>query len=233
MSVVTALPPVGTEALDERDLDCTVAEITLREIATTNVLFGGHRALRYGLRELCREIGALHYRRALDVGAGDGQATAQVRRVLGNGVALVALDHHRSAAKLCRTRGVVSVVGDMWAMPLEPDSVDVVIASLVLHHVSRSHAARLIGQWHSVARLGVVITDLRRSSVASAGFELASRVLRFHPVTRHDGHVSIRRGFREHELARVISAAGVRGATVRRRPGWRLVAYWKKADANA
>ncbi len=234
MTVEMPLPPVGTEALDTRDFDTELAEVTLREIAMTNTLFGGHAALKYGLRAITRNVAVTRPLTVLDVGAGDGQASERARRAIGAGrTRVVGLDHHLSAAKLCQQRPVLPVVGDMWDVPLGRGSVDIVIMSLVLHHVTREDAVRLIAALDRVATLGVVISDLRRSAMATAGFAIASRALRFHEVTRHDGQVSIQRGFTEHELGDLIRRAGVSNATVRRRLGWRLVAYWKKVDAHA
>ncbi len=233
MTVEMPLPPVGTEALDARDLDAELAEVTLREIAVTNTLFGGHAALRHGLRAITKNVDATKPLTVLDVGAGDGQAAERARRAIGaERTTVVGLDHHLSAGKLCQQRPVLPVVGDMWDVPFSRGSVDIVIMSLVLHHVTREDALQLIAALDRVTTLGVVIADLRRSVMATAAFAVASRALRFHEVTRRDGHVSIQRGFTEHELGDLIRHAGVSNATVGRRLGWRLVAYWKKVDAH-
>jgi hypothetical protein len=81
-----------------------------------------------------------------------------------------------------------------------------------------------------LARIGVVICDLRRSALAALAFGIGSRVLRFDPVTVADGLTSIRRGFTPAELSGLLARAGVRGR-VARRPGWRLVATWRPAAA--
>ena len=232
MTVETHLPPAGTESLDRRDLDTSLAHVTLRDIAMANVLFGGSRALRYGVRALCRQVPTGARLSVLDVGAGDGQATTGVGAAIGGDAQLVALDHLRAAARLCRARSVTPVVADMWHLPVAENGVDVVVANLVLHHVTRPEAVALLAQLHRTARLGVVVADLRRSAIAVAGFAIASRALGFHPVSRHDGRVSIQRGFTAAELTDLITEAGVMHPTVRRRPGWRLVAHWTKAHAH-
>jgi hypothetical protein len=53
-------------------------------------------------------------------------------------------------------------------------------------------------------------------------------MLRFDHATRHDGMVSVRRGYRPAELERLLSAAGIT-TRVHRRPGARLVAAWHAA----
>jgi len=119
------------------------------------------------------------------------------------------------------------VRGDALQLPFRDRSVDIVMCSQVLHHFRANDAVALVCEMNRVARLSVVISDLRRSWLAASGLWAASFVLGFHPVSRHDGVVSVMRGFVCVELADIVEAAiGVRPA-VRRRPGFRLTTRWK------
>ena len=227
------LRPAAAEALDDRDLDDAVANTVLSEIALTNILFGGNAALKFGLTRLLRGEAGASPLSILDIGAGSGDATQRACRLLGDRLTHpIALDHHRASARLCRTGGITPIVGDVCQLPLRPDSIDIAIVSMVLHHLPRPQAVTLITHLDAAARLGVVVTDLRRSALAIAGFDLAGRILRLHEVTRRDGLLSIRRGYRAAELATIIADAGVGRASVHRRPGWRLVAYWRTHHAD-
>jgi hypothetical protein len=111
--------------------------------------------------------------------------------------------------------------------------VDFVLCSQLLHHFDDDRALALIGELDRVARRRVIISDLRRSWVAAAGFTVAAVALGFHPITRHDGRISVLRGFTEGELGgMVVSATGVQPA-IRRRLGYRLTASWTPALASA
>jgi hypothetical protein len=79
-----------------------------------------------------------------------------------------------------------------------------------------------------VARRHVIVSDLRRSWLAACGFWLVSWPLRFSPVTRHDGTLSVLRGFTAAELAHHVQLATGQRATIRRHLGWRLTASWEK-----
>jgi ubiquinone/menaquinone biosynthesis C-methylase UbiE len=118
-------------------------------------------------------------------------------------------------------------VGDGGQLPLADRSVDIVLASQLLHHLERRSAATLLRELNRVARLGVIVADLRRHPVAALGIWLASYPLRLHPVTRQDGVTSVRRGFTRPELEQLLREAGLAGA-VFRRPGYRLVAVWRR-----
>jgi coenzyme Q-binding protein COQ10 len=62
--------------------------------------------------------------------------------------------------------------------------------------------------------------------VAAAGLWLASFPMRFHRVSRHDGVVSVMRGFTPGELAELVREAVGTRPVVKRRLGWRVTASW-------
>jgi hypothetical protein len=53
-----------------------------------------------------------------------------------------------------------------------------------------------------------------------------------HPATEADGVISLRRGFTGDELGDLLQRAGIE-ARVCRRPGFRLVAWWRTSGDKA
>jgi SAM-dependent methyltransferase len=218
---------IGVELLDDPRADPALVRRALADVALTNRLFGGTRAVIAALEP--------HFHAApnqpwtlLDVGTGVGDvplAAAKAARRYGIDLRLVGVERIAAAARLAQSQGLATVLADGGTLPFAPRSVDVVIASQVLHHLPRAMAARWIAAFDCIARRAVVLADLHRSSVAMAAWWLASFPLRLHPVTRHDGVVSLRRGFTRAEFEALCRAAGVR-ATVRYRPIARVVADW-------
>ena len=121
------------------------------------------------------------------------------------------------------------VCADARALPFRDRSVDVAMCSQFLHHFEDGDAEHVVRELDRVARRAVIIADLRRSWIAAAGFWLVSFPMRFHPVTRHDGVVSVMRGFTAPELRRIVQAATGATATVSRYPGFRLTARWMRS----
>ena len=138
----------------------------------------------------------------------------------------IGLERSRVAAALARRGGLPSVVGCAGALPFRARSADIVLMSQLIHHLSRDAAVEVIRAASQVARVGVVLADLRRSALAAIGFRIGAGLLRFDPATKADGVTSVRRGYLPHELEAILRDAGV-GAMVRRRPGSRLVAAWR------
>jgi len=118
------------------------------------------------------------------------------------------------------------VRADAIRLPFRDHSVDIVMASQILHHFDTATAQAVVREMNRVARRRVVISDLRRSLVAAAGLWIGSFPLRFHPVSRHDGVVSVMRGFLPKELSDIVETATGQRPAVRRRLGFRLTTSW-------
>ena len=79
----------------------------------------------------------------------------------------------------------------------------VVIGNLFFHHFNREQLADIGVQLGLHARLIVASEPVRRQRTQWL-FSLACRLIRAHPVTRHDGRVSIAAGFSGDELPRLL-----------------------------
>lgn len=228
---------IGTELLDDPRADPGAVRRELRDIARLNTLFGGRRAVVDSLEPFLRMaargrgVGGSRWT-LLDVGAGSGDiARAAAAAAQRHGVALtpIGLELLPTAARLAHGNGVRGVLGDGGALPFAAKSVDIVVASQVLHHVPRAVAVRWIASFDRVARRAVVLADLRRSRVAAAGVWLACFPLGMGGTTRHDAVVSVRRGYTKREFDALLREAGV-AAVARYRPGFRIVAAWEPSD---
>ena len=208
--------------------DASVVEESLGNIARANRWLGGLAAVRHGLaRVLAGRTGAITL---LDVGTGIGDIPAMSRlwgRRRGMQITALGVERHPVAARLAQLGGLQTSIGCGGSLPLRDASMDVVVLSQVAHHLDADSCVAVFRECDRVARIGVVIADLRRSVAAQAGFWFASHALRFDPVTRADGVTSLRRGFDRATLRRLLERAGI-DARVERRPGYRLVATWNK-----
>jgi SAM-dependent methyltransferase len=216
----------GVEWLDV-DRDPALQRRSHRDIALANRLFGGIHAVKAELEpEMQRVSGSVTL---LDVGTGTGDIPERLRQAAAARnirLDVFGLDGRVELVKATREWPVAGVAGDALALPFAARSFDFVIASQVLHHFAFDDAAQLIREMHRVARRRVIIADLRRSWVAVAGLWLVSFPLGFHRVSRHDGVVSILRGFEVPELRELVRHAVGVEPEVRKRLGWRVTASW-------
>ena len=218
----------GIEILDDENVDPKVMIRSMHDVERANKIFGGADA---ALHEIEGTLATLpKCATLLDVGTGTADIPALARplaqkhgitlRTIGFDVSPTLLEHFRN-------RHDSVVLGDALLLPFSDASVDIVTCSQVLHHFRDADAQRLIIEMNRVARSCVVISDLRRSIVAAGGLWLASFVLKFHPVSRHDGVVSVMRGFTPNELRKLVSSAIGKNPAVNRRRGFRITTSWK------
>ena len=71
------------------------------------------------------------------------------------------------AGAACRAcPDILRVCADATALPFRDEGVDVITASLVLHHLSPDAAVASLEAMRAAARLGVVVNDLLRTRLA-------------------------------------------------------------------
>jgi 2-polyprenyl-3-methyl-5-hydroxy-6-metoxy-1,4-benzoquinol methylase len=222
----------GLEILDDPATAPHVVRRSIADVARANALFGGRRAV-------CREVAQIFAGAAgtsltlLDIGTGCGDVPAAVRalaRTAGVGLRTFALEASHALAVSSRSPELPVVRGTALALPFRDRSVDIVICSQLLHHFEDGAASTLLREMDRVARKAVVVSDLRRSWLAAAGIWLASWPLRFHPVSRHDGVVSVLRGYTVPELSTLVERATGRHATTRTRAGFRIATAWSPTE---
>ncbi len=216
----------GVELLDLPETLDAVRAAAMRDLERSNRLFGGRRALMSVVSQRLPSLarGAV----VLDVATGTGDIPARLRGRRED-VFVVGLDGSAALATTARGRLDAAVVADALRLPFRDGAIDLVTCSQALHHFFDDDAARLVAELHRVARGHVVISDLRRSPLAAAGFWLAALLLGFHPVTRRDGVTSVYRGFTRAELRELVRQVTGVTPVIQRHLFWRLTAAWTRA----
>jgi hypothetical protein len=220
---------LGVELLDDPAADPQHVARSLHHIARANRWFGGGAAVRHGLARLLRGVPRAGPLTLLDLGTGAGDLPRNaVRWARRRGYTLrpIGLELNRTAAEMAARAGVPCAVACAGAPPIREKSVDLVLLSQLVHHFTPESAVRLLRSCDRLARVGVVVADLRRGGMGPIAFWVGARALRFDPSTVADGLTSLRRGYTTRGLRALLAEAGVR-ARVSRRPGYRLVATWR------
>jgi len=166
----------------------------------------------------------------LDLGTGSAQvplAIARWARSHRATVNVIGLDWAARNLAVARERtrccGQVSLLlADSQRMPLPERAVDFVISSLLLHHFQPEAVVELLRAGYALARRALIMSDLVRGLWPSLAFGLVQPVLARHPLTRHDGQLSIRRAYTPGELRALAKAAGLANARVYAHWPWRM-----------
>lgn len=86
---------------------------------------------------------------------------------------------------------------------------DVVLSSLVAHHLGHEEIVRFLGWMEGSARRGWFINDLEREVMPARVFSTLAVLLRWHPFLHHDGPVSFRRAFRAADWKELLEEAKI------------------------
>jgi len=151
----------------------------------------------------------------IDVGAGGADLPLALLRWAARRkreVRVIVLDRDDAACTaaaetFARHPHVFVVRGDALALPLAERSVDVAHAALLLHHFDDDGVVRAARELRRVARRGALANDLHRHWFAWWAIRVLTAAFARSPLIRHDAPLSVRRGFRRHELARLLSAS--------------------------
>jgi 2-polyprenyl-3-methyl-5-hydroxy-6-metoxy-1,4-benzoquinol methylase len=94
-------------------------------------------------------------------------------------------------------------------LELAANSADVLISTLVCHHLSDQELIQFLQDTHRVAKKAVIIHDLHRHPLAWCLYRLISPVLFRNRLITHDGLISIRRGFKRSDWKLLLKLAGI------------------------
>jgi SAM-dependent methyltransferase len=229
------------ELMDQPRQDAAELARSLADLRQVNRWLGGRRAMVRAVAGIASRLGAEEVR-VLDVATGSGDvplALTRWARGAGRRLRVVATDLHPQTLELARahTRADPDVEvrqADALALPFADGEFHVSLCSTALHHFDEPEAVTVLRELDRVASHGVVVGDLLRSRGGLLGARLlAATIWRRHPITRHDGPVSVRAAFTPAELRGLAAAAGLAGARVRAHPPFRLSLVLDRALAGS
>ncbi len=212
---------VEPEILDRLDAIDPRAVQSRRDLQSVHGLMGIPGVLASALR------GMRPGTRVVDLGSGDGTLLLRVAARLGAPKApirAVLVDRTPAISEATRTAfrrvgwDVKFQVSDVfeWLNRPHPETADVTIASLFLHHFREPELGDLLRRTAEQTRR-FVACEPRRSRTALFGASLL-RLIGCNEVTQHDAKISVRAGFRDKELSALWPGEGWRLAERRAGP---------------
>ena len=213
------------ELIDDPALDPAVFAAAMADLARVNRLLLANRPTFAFLK---RAVGERTSFSLLDVGAGHGdylRAIAGWAARRGIAARLTGIDLSPAATASARAAtpaalGIRYVTGDVFAYRPD-DPPDIIVSALFTHHLPDPLVERFLAWMEATARIGWHVNDLHRHRLAWAGFSALGALMRWHPIVRHDGAISVRRAFTRRDWQARLAAAGV-AADIHWRPMFRL-----------
>jgi SAM-dependent methyltransferase len=188
----------------------------LRDIARVNRLTRAYAPtlqwLTYLYERLPLQARPLHI---VDVGCGYGDI---LRRIydwsvdIGLPVMLTGVDLNpaaiRAAREITLPGSVTFLAGNAYDFN-PPGGIDIVISSLMTHHMENPQIVEFLAWMEATARLGWFVNDLHRQPLPYYLFRALAAFTNWHPFVKHDGPVSILRSFREEDWQDLLLRAEI------------------------
>jgi SAM-dependent methyltransferase len=183
----------------------------LRNLRQLNRYFGSHRLIEHFLP---RWIQPRSRMRILDLATGSGdipRLLVDYARKVGAAVTVDAVDQQPSTLEIAQTLSgdypeIDFIEGNVLSFGEGP--YDVVLNSLALHHFEEDAAVQLLKRCRQLSNKYVLVSDLRRGLLATAGVYLLTTFLFREPMTRTDARLSAERAFSCREFRLLAERAG-------------------------
>jgi len=187
----------------------------LRHLRRLNRLFAASGPILYGVRRLWTDAGKPRRLTLLDVGSGSGELNRRILRWADRqGVHLqvtladVTEEAGEEARRLFRDEPRVRFAKKSL-FELAEGEADLVTASQFLHHFPSRELPDVMNRMLAASRIGAVIGDLHRHWLPWAAVWVAARCVSRNRYIRHDGPLSVAKGFNGadwRELGRLADA---------------------------
>jgi methyltransferase family protein len=216
----------GVLELLDRPVTLSDRVASLADIDRLNAWFGGYTLTLREIRRVAAAVDADDALVAVDVGGGPGAfATRLVDWARSARRTLCVIVVERDTETLALARRVCAaypeirlVAADAVALPIRESAADIVASALTLHHLEPDAAVTSLREMAAAARRVVVVNDLLRARLALGLVWLVTRLFRCHPISRHDGPLSVRRAYSPAELTTLARKAGIRTLKIRAYP---------------
>lgn len=196
------------EIMDDLEFQGAEMKNLLVDLKKVNRWLGGNKITLNGLSVLLKNLPEDQEIKIIDIGCGDGEILrkcAELANRKGVEVNCIGIDFNPNIIAMAKAKSIAYSnisfqTKDVFSVEKSIPNCDIALATLFIHHFNDEKVMILLSQLIEKSRAGVVINDLHRSRIAFVLFKIVSRLFLKTATARHDGAVSIARGFKRNEL---------------------------------
>ena len=197
------------EIMDDFTLSGPPLRINLDILASINKWLGGNQVSLDGVKKLVRGYPKDQELVIVDLGCGNGDMLRRVSKLgrkMGYTFKLLGIDANNDTIQYAKLlslghKNINYLNMNFFSDEFKKIDYDIVLSTLFLHHLNDEEIIEKLSFLKERARIGIVVNDLHRSKLAYFLFNIVSFFIN-NKIIRNDGLVSIRRGFKKHELER-------------------------------
>ncbi|NBC57843.1 MAG: methyltransferase domain-containing protein [Bacteroidetes bacterium] len=195
-----------SEIMDDFDLKGHELEAVLKDLNNVNKRLGGYKITINGIKKLLPQQNRTF--KIADVGCGSGDNLRQIAKWAKRkniSLQLYGVDANLNSINTAKSLSsgfdnIKFLQQNVFDESFNQHQFDVIYLNLTLHHFKNKDIRKLLPILYQNSNLGLVINDLHRHWLAYLLFQLYSSLLMKSKIAKHDGKVSILRGFKKNEL---------------------------------
>lgn len=220
MKIDTTFRAQDTEIMDDFSLKGEELRDALDKIAGINKVLGGNKLTLKAVKKLIgNRKGTITI---LDIGCGNGD---MLRMLSGYGtkhnldLGLIGVDANQFTVNYAEElseeyKNITYKCINIFSEEFTTLDYDIALCTLTLHHFTDEEILKLLELVYRKAAIGVVVNDLHRSKAAYSMFRIICFLFGLNRMSKEDGLVSIRKGFKEDELRAFSQKLGLRNFSV-------------------
>ena len=199
------------EIMDDLDFQGKEMKNVLGDLKKVNKCLGGNSITLNGIEKLLSGFNKNDTITVLDIGCGDGEMLrkcAEYAKKNNLKFEGFGIDFNENILEYAenQSRNFPNLKFQKVDVFLEEELIpncDIAICTLFLHHFNNKKIETLLKVLLRKVNKGIVINDLQRSKSAFELFKLISKLFLKTKTAKHDGLVSIARGFKKNELENI------------------------------
>jgi ubiquinone/menaquinone biosynthesis C-methylase UbiE len=212
------------ELMDDFSIHDERIDEALTELKIINKYLGGasttYSALKYFISSEKEKLSIL------DIGSGSSDNLLSAKLKFNN-LQIISLDKNLRTLQFAK-ESVKKINSDAFNIPFSDGSCDIVHTALFLHHFNEEQLAFLLKEFLRIAKIGIVINDLRRSILALIGIKLLTIVFSKSEFVKNDAPLSVKRGFTKQEILKLLTHLGAANFIIKKKWAFRWMIVIKK-----
>lgn len=198
------------ELMDDFSIGGDLLRDTLDKLENINRWLGGNKVTLKGLKSILKNHPKEQEITIIDIGCGHGDILRDVAKygrkhkyifkLIGVDANPSAIDYANELSK--EYPELSFITEDIFSNDFKKRKVDVVLATLFLHHFKEEELASFLATTLKQTKKGIVVNDLHRNKLAYYLFLLLSLFIKNRMIIE-DGLTSVLRGFKRKDLERI------------------------------
>ena len=209
------------EILDDLECHGEAVDQNLKELDIINTLLGGNAISVAALKTVIKSKPNQRLWKIADLGCGSGHLMLEMKKVL-NQYQLksdfTGFDANpfivEYARQHCSSSPAIKIVCSNVLTDSFSEVYDIVHASLFLHHFTEEELVFLLQKLKAQTSTALIINDLHRHPLAYYAIKFLTRFFSKSYLVQHDAALSVAKGFKKEEWAKILDRAGYKRYTI-------------------